>query len=259
MDTAQKWNEHASDYQKVFQIGMNDYSKELLTFLLERDMLRPGCRVIDIGCGVGKYGTYFASMDCDVTLTDISPKMIQMAAENMSRFNTPCTTLVCDFNDIGVDHPAFAKGFDLSFSTMSPAIHDLDTVKKVSDMTHGWCFLTHFIHWEEPIRKAFYEKIGVAPEQDMGHFAQHIETVCAAVRELGYEPQVRHVPYNWSDDRTPEDAVRYLFKRMDNVELTEELREKALTAARELCNADGIFVDAVSTQVAWVWWKTKGE
>jgi hypothetical protein len=43
------------------------------------------------------------------------------------------------------------------------------------------------------------------------------------------------------------------------VELTEELREKALIAAKELCNEEGIFVDAVSTEVAWVWWKTKGE
>lgn len=259
MNTAQKWNEHAADYQKVFQIGMNDYSKKLMTFLLENDMLRPGCRVIDVGCGVGKYGTYFAALGCDVTLTDISPKMIDLAKENMSRFDTPCTTLVCDFHQVDPAHPAFEKGFDLSLCTMSPAIHDLETVKKFSDMTHGWCFHTHFVAWEEPIRKAFYKKIGVAPEQDMNHFSQHIETVCAAVRELGYEPQICEVPYHWSDDRTPEDAVRYLFMRLDNVEITEELREKALAAARELCNEDGIFVDAVNTRVAWVWWKTKGE
>ena len=259
MNTAQKWNEHASDYQKVFQIGMNDYSKGLLTFLLDNDMLHPGCRVIDVGCGVGKYGTYFAAMGCDVTLTDISPRMIQLAEENMSHFDTPCTTLVCDFNEIDAGHPAFEKGFDLSLCTMSPAIHDVDTVKKLSDMTHGWCFHTHFVAWEEPIRKAFYEKIGVAPEQEMSHFAKHIENVCAAVRERGYEPHICEVPYNWSDDRTPEDAVRYLFLRLDNVEITEELRRKALAAARELCNEDGIFVDAVNTTVAWVWWKTKGE
>jgi hypothetical protein len=46
---------------------------------------------------------------------------------------------------------------------------------------------------------------------------------------------------------------------LENVELTEELKEKALAAATELCNEDGIFVDAVNTTVAWVWWKTKGE
>ena len=259
MDTTQKWNEHAADYQKVFQMGMNEYSKGLLTFLLDKGILRPSCRVIDVGCGVGKYGTYFAALGCDVTLTDISPRMIELARENMSRFDTPCTTLVCDFHEVSGDHPAFEKGFDLSLCTMSPAICDVETVKKFSDMTRGWCFHTHFTAWEEPLRKVFYEKIGVAPAQDMNHFARHIETVCDAVRELGYEPQLCEVPYNWSDDRTPEDAARYLLMRLENVEITEELKEKALRAAEELCNEAGVFVDAVHTTVTWVWWNTKGE
>jgi len=259
MDTANKWNDYASDYQKVFQDGMNDYSKSLLTFLLDRGMLRPGCRVIDVGCGVGKYGSYFAAMGCDVTLTDFSPKMIELARENMSRFDTPYTTLVCDFNEVGSDHPAFEKGFDLGISTMCPAIHDAATVKKFSDMVRGWCFITHFTAWDEPLRKAFYEKLGVAPEQEMGHFAEHIESVCTILRELGYEPRICHVPYSWSDERTAEEAAQYLLKRLENVEITDRLKEKALSAAKELCNEDGIFVDAVNTTVAWVWWKTKGE
>jgi hypothetical protein len=52
--------------------------------------------------------------------------------------------------------------------------------------------------------------------------------------------------------------VQYLLKRLENVEITDELKAKALTVAKELCNEDGIFVDAVNTTVAWVWWKTKG-
>ena len=47
--------------------------------------------------------------------------------------------------------------------------------------------------------------------------------------------------------------------RLENVEITEELKEKALRAAEELCNEAGVFVDAVHTTVTWVWWNTKGE
>lgn len=259
MDTAQKWNEEAADYQRVFQIGMNEYSKGLLTFLLDKGMLRAGCRVIDVGCGVGKYGTYFAAMGCDVTLTDISSKMIEMAEKNMSKFDTPCTTLVCDFNDVSPDHPAFQKKFDLGLSTMSPAVHDAATVKKFSDMTDGYCFITHFVEWSEPNRKAFYEKLGVAPKQEMGDFAAHIENVCTAIRENGYTPNITYSPYNWSDDRTPKEAAAYLLKRLEDVEITEALKEKALKIATELSNENGIFVDAVNTKVAWVYWNTKGE
>lgn len=80
----EKWNRVSGDYQSVFKLGINEYNTSLLQFLAENGMLMPGCRVIDIGCGVGKYGTYLAGLGCDVTLTDISDKMIQSAKENMA-------------------------------------------------------------------------------------------------------------------------------------------------------------------------------
>ena len=258
MQSVQKWNEAASEFQKVFQIGMNDYSRELLSFLLNHDMLHPGSRVLDVGCGVGKYGTYFAAMGCDVTLTDISSGMLEMAKENMSRFNTPWTTLECDFGEVSPDHPVFEKGFDLGISTMCPAIRDVATVKKFSHMIHGWCFIAHFISWEQPRRKLFFEKLGVKPEEDMNRFANHIGNLVQAVKDAGYEPHIQYVPYNWCDERTPEDAAKYLLSRFENLEITDKLKEKAVAVVRELCNDAGIFVDAVNTTVAWVWWNTKG-
>ena len=257
MNTAQKWNEHAADYQKVFQIGMNDYSKKLITFLLENDMLRPGCRVIDVGCGVGKYGTYFAALGCDVTLTDISAGMLEMARRNMTAFDTPWTTLECDFQTVDSAHPVFRDGFDLAISTMCPAIGDVDTVKKISGMVHGGCFITHFTHWEEPLRKRFFDALGIGPAENMNRFSYHIDALVEAVKAAGYEPQLRHVPYSWCDERSAEEAADYLLTRVANLTVTEELRERAVAAARELCDERGIFMDAVNTTVAWVSWETK--
>lgn len=258
MNSKEKWNDAASDYQTVFRNGMNDYSRSMMTFLTEQNMVQPGCRVLDVGCGVGKYGTYFAAMGCDVTLTDLSSGMLEMAKQNMARFSTPFSTLECDFTEVSADHPVFARGFDLSISTMCPAIHDVETVRKLSSMTHGWCFITHFTNWEEPIRKAFFDRLGVAPQEDMNHFRDHIDRLYAAVAEAGYEPHICHVPYGWSDNRTAEEAATHLLKRLDDVEITEALRQKAIDAAASLCNADNVFVDSVETTVAWVWWNTKG-
>ena len=82
--------------------------------------------------------------------------------------------------------------------------------------------------------------------------------MCSAVRTLGYEPQIHYVPYNWSDNRTPEGAAEYLLKRLDKPEQPNAVKAKALEIAGSLCNPDGVFVDAVNTKVAWIYWNTEG-
>ena len=96
MQDIKKWNEAAADYQKVFLNGISDYNRQLLGFLADEGMLRPGCRVIDVGCGIGKYGTYFAAMGCDVTLTDISPGMLKLAEKNIFAAMYKCAQLTND-------------------------------------------------------------------------------------------------------------------------------------------------------------------
>ena len=89
MEKTEKWDSVAANYQKVFALGDNDYNAKLIAFLLDNDMLHPGDRVMDMGCGVGKYGKVFASLGCDVTLADISAKMLGFAAQNMAEYKTP--------------------------------------------------------------------------------------------------------------------------------------------------------------------------
>lgn len=259
MQDIKKWNEAAADYQKVFQNGMSEYSRSLLSFLIDGGMLCPGMRVLDVGCGIGKYGTYFAAMGCDVTLTDVSPGMLEMAKKNMSLFDTPWAALECDFREVPAEHPVFSKGFDLAISTMCPAICDVATVKKLSGMVDGWCFITHFVSWEEPLRQRFFEEVGLELEEDMNRFSAHMDGLYQAVSAAGYKPEITYVPYSWCDERSPEEAAEYLLKRAGSIELTEALRAKAVTAAARLCNENGVFMDEVRTKVAWLRWKTKGE
>ena len=131
----EKWDEAADDHQRVFSLGLNEYNASLLRFWHEEGMIFPGCRVIDIGCGVGKYGVYLAQLGCDVTLTDISEEMLRFVSANLANVTTPWTTCCCDFNEVTGEEPVFQDGFDLSICTMSPAVHDAETVKKMSAMT----------------------------------------------------------------------------------------------------------------------------
>jgi SAM-dependent methyltransferase len=60
-------------------------------------LLRPGARVLDLGCGPGLYAERMARAGCAVTGMDISPRSIAHARERAERGNLPITYRVQDF------------------------------------------------------------------------------------------------------------------------------------------------------------------
>ena len=258
MEQVKKWDDVAADYQRVFSCGINEYNRGLLEFFRQEGLLTPGCRVLDIGCGVGKYGTYFAELGCDVTLTDISPAMLAHAAANMAPYSTPWRTVEGDFAALDDETLSGGKKFNLSISMMSPAIDDLAGVKKMSGLTRGWCFTANFIAWRQPIRDEFCRRMGLEPppmrNSDMAESAVRL---VQAVTDTGYMPLVRQVPYNWSDDRSPREAAAYLMQRCGGSTGNAAELARAEIIAAELADEDGIFVDSVSTDVVWIYWRTE--
>ncbi len=247
------WDKEAPKYQQVFKTaGKSEYNIRLMKFFCDELGLHTGSRVIDIGCGVGKYGTYFAEMGCDVTLTDISGEMLRHAQENMRSFNSPCTFLQCDFNVISQENEIFQPSFDLSISTMSPAIHDIETIQKMSAITNGFCFISRFTDWSQPIRDEFYRLSGMKPAHSMNSekLRKDVEDFTALVKEAGFSPDVQIVDYNWEDLRTPQEAAA----RFAGCDSGEDF-DRSLNTVLKLCNENGKFADAVNTKVAWIYWK----
>lgn len=250
-------NRNADEQQRVYALGMNEYNEALLRFWQETGIIRPGCRVLDIGCGVGKYGTWLAGLGCEVTLTDVSGEMLRRASENMARYDTPWAVYEADFNAVTGRESVFEGGFDLVLSTMSPAVHDLKTVRKMSGLSRGWCFLARFTSWEQPLRDELMRRMGLEPRRVRDHLTNEAEPLIRAVRDAGYAPQVRIVPYRWADLRSPEEMAGYLCRRYFTEAERERLYAPALGAARELADEMGLLRDAVSTEVAWIWWNAQ--
>ena len=255
MDEKKHWDAAADDYQRVFEHGLNDYNRALLRFWQERGMIRPGCRVIDIGCGVGKYGVMLAGLGCEVVLTDISGEMLRRAAENMACFRTPWAVREADFGALRVEDPLFAAGFDLAISTMSPAVHDAATVRKISALSRSWCFLARFNSWEQPVRDALLRRVGLEPVQRTDELSADRDAILRAVGEACFEAQTAQVPYCWSDARSPREMADYLCRRYMTEAERESLYDAALAAAGELAGEDGLVRDAVNAAVTWIWWK----
>lgn len=251
MNKAEKWDKNADSFQKVFLGGENDYNGRLTAFLTQLASLEPGDKVIDIGCGVGKYGKILGRLGCDVTLSDISPRMLEFAAENMAEIKTPWRTLLLDFETA---EPSGIGEYKLAMSTMCPAVHDLETVKKFSAISRGYCFLSMFYDWQQPARDEMFRLAGLEPRGLHGDMKAECEAIVSFVREAGFEPQVRYESYCWSDERSPYDAAEYILNRyFEPQEHLPELKARLLSAAERL-SKDGVISDGVDTVVAWIYW-----
>ena len=251
------WNQVAEDYQNVFRLGSNSYNESLLRFWQEEKMIFPGCRVLDIGCGVGKYGVMLSRLGCDVTLTDISPEMLRYAEINLANTPSPWRTFLCDFHEVTGKEAPFSTPFDFTLSTMSPAISDLHSVKKMSEITKGTCFLACFCSWNQPLRDEIIRRAGRVPSCPHGDLRDHCENMSRMIASAGFTPKIKVVEYSWQDKRTPDEMTEYLLRHDFRGEADySDWRQALYRASKEIGAGKEFLTDAVFTHVAWIWWQT---
>lgn len=248
------WNTVSTDYQKVFELGLSDYGRSFMQFVTRGEMLPSGGSVLDIGCGVGKYGTCFAELGYRVALTDISEGMLAFAEKNMEKYTVPWKTLCCDFDTVPPNNPFFRGGFDLVISTMSPAVHDFKTVRKMSALSRGWCVISKFISWEQPFRDGLMEHLGYPDKEKI---TDDVAEFLRWVRMAGYKAETKVVPYNWSDERTPEEMANYIERRNFSGAMPKNVRDSILFYCRTQVSPSGTVTDSIHTNVVWIFWDTR--
>ena len=158
---------------------------------------------------------------------------------------------------MSAEEAASGGRYELSISTMSPAVHSVETVKKFAAITDGWCFIAAFSQWSEPDRDELFEHMGVQRQTFNGNAREECGELIQSVSAAGFTPQVKYVDYCWSDERSIDDTVQYMLERyFDPQEQTVELRESLRSAVTELAQ-NGKFTDRVNTKAAWIFWSTK--
>lgn len=145
--TPQRWDSRADVWETERRQHRRHDERVAATveFLTQRGILVPDCRIADIGCGPGRFAAAFAQKAGSVVGLDISPKMVSYGNEYIQNLGLPNAELrCCDFSQLDIQREGYVQGFDLVFSSQTPAIHNMDGLMKSMEMSRAWCLnITH--------------------------------------------------------------------------------------------------------------------
>lgn len=83
---------------------------ESFAHVIRRLNVRPGMRVVELGCGDAEISLHLARLGCDVTLIDIEPDYLAIVQRKAVRLGVSVTTICAPFAN-AVEHGPFERAF----------------------------------------------------------------------------------------------------------------------------------------------------
>lgn len=98
--------------------------------LLDHLQIKPGSRVLDVGCGVGVIGIFAAMYGADVTMTDANLLAVEAATHNVQQLGLSAEVVASDVYhhlddqrfDLIVSNPPFHRGKQVDFTVANEII-----------------------------------------------------------------------------------------------------------------------------------------
>lgn len=261
MDMNQKeyWNSQAKHFSQIMESGSEaEYFRRLIAFMEEKGGAGEGRRVLDVGCGAGKYARAFLEGGSEVVLTDFSDQMLKYASEACAEYAGKFETVQLDWNaDDYFSHP-WENGFDLVFASMVPAIADEESVRRLCLACRGICFVAKFFKRTDHMNEAFAKAAQIETPK-LGNKVEYTDIVAHA-EKLGYHPEVQFVDYGWENRWPPEQAAAR-YEQSLRMSGAKEMPNHArlVEIAQGMAEADGMVPDRSDVTAAWITWSVRGK
>ena len=224
-------------------------------FLRSHGLLGADCEAIDIGCGPGRFVAEFAKTAKYVVGTDLSPKMIDYAAEFAREQGLKNTSFIaCDFKQADIDQYGWRERFDLVFMSITPAVSNFAGLEKAMSMSRGWCFNGSFLSGHDELLELVSKQVfGREPVPRWNGRTSY--ALFNLLWLYGWHPYVTYY--------TEESKVQYVPDRALAVSLAENLGidrddqeriEKIYRFMMEKAEKDGPLEYSFGSEYIWLLW-----
>lgn len=259
--SAQKWNQRAEFWKKERDCSRkkDDRVHSALHFLKERGILCPTYDVVDIGCGPGRFAAAFAEHVHSVLGLDLSEKMTAHGMEHIHEKGlTNARILTCDFQTLDIDKAGYRKAFDLVFSSMTPAIHGMNSLMKSMEMSRAYCCNITHIYGHNHLRKRVAQEVFQTepPVQWTGRWFYSLFNVLFL---MGYYPETSYENRHQEVRVTPDE--QYADFMLEHVLPTEERSkrnsDKILEWLKSHADPDGTLCEVTDTCYGRILWDVR--
>lgn len=134
------WDKVSAGYDKNKGEQASRKLEKTMDFFRRKDLVFPGMKVLDIGCGTGRLATAFARQGAAVTAIDFSKGMLDRFRQELpEELQSNVHILFEDWKSLDVKSMGWEKQFDLVIAFMSPAVSTPESFFKMMSLSKNGC------------------------------------------------------------------------------------------------------------------------
>jgi len=248
------WDRLAPGFDEALGGDTNRVDKTI-KILKEIAALDKNTVAIDIGCGTGTFSLELARHCKKVYAFDISPKMLdELTLKAKGQGITNIINICGDWKSL--DPSSFDTEINLTLSCLNTGINDFESLDKMSKISKGWnCYITVAGQPLSTSRNELQEIVfGRTLKSANG---SDIIFPLNIIYRMGYRPELRYIPCNWSRSSTRADAVTMLLNDFGRYkEIDAETTRKLESYVDAQLNDEGMYFQSVSTMLGLMTWKS---
>lgn len=249
------WDNRAAEFNKLACQGSPDERiKKIVEFLSHNNLLTKNSRVLDIGCGPGRFAIEFAKQSTDVTGLDISDKMLDYARENAAADNlTNISFRKMNWDEVSLEELGWRKKYDLVTAINSPGIHDQRTLEKMINASKGYCFLSNFVDRTDSVQD--FIRTEILEIKGVKFYKNSIYSIFNILWLTGYYPSITYVDTDREHVRSVEEAYIHYGTLFETENNSDDGENDLVKSYLDEISVDGFVTENVQTKTAWIYWK----
>jgi SAM-dependent methyltransferase len=190
------WNSRAERFYESQKKNGTKSSDKVIRKMLDKGLLENE-EILDIGGGTGRYAVPFAGYAKEVTIIDISGKMLQFAkeyAKSDKRNNLKYIKMGWEEADLNL--LGWEKRFDLVFASMCGAVKSIDGIRKMSNASRKWCQINQLIEMTDSVAERLMCDLEIEPSYDPHNDRDAVQGIFNLLWLEGYEPEVTYIKHS---------------------------------------------------------------